>query len=86
MVLTEKALTKANSKVYHFYVVSYDEFHFVLQSNLKKLVEYINSGSVKKLEKILEAGLDPNFIMEDGSKFNILYNIAVDRFLIQIHP
>ena len=86
MVLTEKALTKANSKVYHFYVVSYDEFHFVLQSNLKKLVEYINSGSVKKLEKILEAGLDPNFIMEDGSKLNIVYNITVDCFLIQIHP
>ena len=72
MVLTEKALAKANSKVCRFYVLSFDECYFILQSNLKKLVEYINSGSVKKLEKILEAGLDSNFIMEDGSEFNIL--------------
>lgn len=35
-------------------------------------MDNITSGSVKKTEKLLEAGLDPNFTTEDGSKLNIL--------------
>ena len=38
------------------------------QPNQKKLVEYLMSGSVKKVEKLLESGIDPNFVMDDGSK------------------
>jgi SH3/ankyrin repeat-containing protein len=37
------------------------------KANQKKLVEYINTGSVRKLDKLLDAGLDPNFIMDDGN-------------------
>ena len=40
----------------------------LIQSNQKKLLDYISSGAKKKMEKLLEAGLDPNFITEDGSK------------------
>lgn len=35
---------------------------------MKKLVDHVMSGSIKKIEKLLDSGLDPNFIMEDGSK------------------
>lgn len=35
---------------------------------MKKLIDHLASGSIKKVEKLLESGLDPNFIMEDGSK------------------
>lgn len=38
---------------------------------MKKLVDHVTSGSVKKIEKLLDAGLDPNFIMEDGSELII---------------
>lgn len=39
-----------------------------LQTNQKKLVDSIASGSVKKIEKLLEAGLDPNFTTDDKSE------------------
>ena len=38
------------------------------QANQRKLVEHIVAGSVKKIEKLLEQGLDPNFVTEDGSE------------------
>ena len=56
----------------------------MFQSNLKKLSDYIQSGSVKKLRKILETAIDPNFITEDGSKLHylapyiLLYYLTVD--------
>uniref|UniRef100_A0A1X7UNN6 SH3 and multiple ankyrin repeat domains protein 3 n=1 Tax=Amphimedon queenslandica TaxID=400682 RepID=A0A1X7UNN6_AMPQE len=37
------------------------------KSNMKKLVDHVTSGSIKKIEKLLDSGLDPNFIMEDGN-------------------
>ena len=40
----------------------------VLQANHRKFVEHVVQGSVKKVEKMLETGSDPNFITEDGSK------------------
>ena len=41
-----------------------------MQPNQKKLAEYLISGSVKKVEKLLESGLDPNYVTEDGSKLS----------------
>lgn len=38
------------------------------QVNQKKFIESIQSRAMKKIEKLLEQGLDPNFIAEDGSK------------------
>lgn len=43
-----------------------------MQANQKRLIDHINSGSVKKIEKLLESGLDPNFVTEDGSKFFVI--------------
>ena len=34
-------------------------------------MDSIASGSVKKIEKLLEAGLDPNFTTEDKSKIDL---------------
>ena len=44
-----------------------------MQANQKKLIEYLISGSVKKAEKLLDTGLDPNYVTEDGSKLSYLY-------------
>ena len=41
---------------------------FFLQANHRKFVYHVVQGSVKKVEKMLEIGIDPNFITEDGSK------------------
>ena len=41
-----------------------------LQANQKKLIEHLTSGSVKKVEKLLDTGLDPNYVTEDGSKLS----------------
>ena len=41
-----------------------------MQANQKKLIEYLITGSVKKVEKLLESGLDPNYVTEDGSKLS----------------
>ena len=38
------------------------------KSNRKKFLELVRAGQCKKLEKMLEQGLDPNFITEDGSE------------------
>ena len=43
------------------------------QANQKKLIEYLISGSVKKVEKLLDTGLDPNYVAEDGSKLSYLH-------------
>ena len=31
-------------------------------------MENVVQGNVKKIEKMLDSGIDPNFITEDGSK------------------
>lgn len=51
------------------------------QANQRKLVEHIVAGSVKKIEKLLEQGLDPNFVTEDGSE---LYRRLV-RYLCYLY-
>ena len=38
------------------------------QANLRKFVENVVQGNVKKVEKMLDSGIDPNFITDDGSK------------------
>ena len=38
------------------------------QSNLRKLTDNVHSGSVKKLKKLLDSPIDPNFVTEDGSE------------------
>lgn len=50
-----------------------------MQANQKKLVEYLISGSVKKVEKLLDTGLDPNYVAEDGSKLSYL-RLALVKF------
>lgn len=42
--------------------------HIPWQANQKKMVEYITAGSVKKVERLLESGVDPNFVTDSGSK------------------
>ena len=37
------------------------------KSNRKKFLELVRVGQCKKVERMLEQGLDPNFITEDGS-------------------
>ena len=37
------------------------------KSNRKKFLDLVRAGQSKKAEKMLEQGLDPNFITEDGS-------------------
>ena len=51
------------------------------QANQRKLVEHIAAGSVKKIEKLLEQGLDPNFVTEEGSE---LYHRLV-RYLCYLY-
>lgn len=31
-------------------------------------MQHINNGSLMKVQKLLESGLDPNFITDDGGK------------------
>lgn len=38
------------------------------KSNRKKFLDLVRAGQSKKVEKMLEQGLDPNFITEDGSE------------------
>ena len=38
------------------------------KSNRKKFLDLVRTGQCKKVEKMLEQGLDPNFITEDGSE------------------
>lgn len=40
------------------------------QASQRKLVEYISAFSNKKIDKLLDSGLDPNFLTEDGSKYD----------------
>lgn len=47
-----------------------------LQTNQKKLVDSIASGSVKKIEKLLEAGLDPNFTTDDKSEIILCWEMS----------
>jgi hypothetical protein len=44
-----------------------------MQANQKKLIEHLISGSVRKAEKLLDTGLDPNYVSEDGSKLSYLH-------------
>lgn len=40
------------------------------QASLKKFLEYIQTGSIEKISKVLEKGLDPNFHDPDsGGEF-----------------
>ena len=41
-----------------------------MQVNKRKLLEYVASSNIKKLAKLLEAGVDPNFMTADGSKID----------------
>ena len=53
------------------------------QKNQKKLIQYITTASVNKVVKILEAGLDPNFIADDGSEglnYSMIYNKYMQFF------
>lgn len=34
-------------------------------------MEHVTQGSTKKIEKMLDSGVDPNFITDDGSEFNV---------------
>ena len=36
--------------------------------NQKKLLEFIAIAKVDKVSSLLESGLDPNFVTEDGSE------------------
>ena len=36
--------------------------------NLKKFIDYVRRGEVKKVDKMLSEGLDPNFVTDDGSE------------------
>ena len=38
------------------------------KGNRKKFLDLVRAGQSKKVEKMLEQGLDPNFITEDGSE------------------
>ena len=38
------------------------------KANQKKFLDSVQTGVMKKINKLLEQGLDPNFIAEDGSK------------------
>lgn len=41
------------------------------QASLKKFLEYIQTGSIEKITKVLEKGLDPNFHDPDsGGEFS----------------
>ena len=42
----------------------------VCQANHRKFLEHVTQGSVKKVEKMLDSGVDPNFITEDGSEYD----------------
>ena len=47
------------------------------QKNQNKLIKYISRANVKKVMKLLKAGLDPNFIADDGSEclsYLMIYN------------
>jgi SH3/ankyrin repeat-containing protein len=37
------------------------------KANLRKFAENVVQGNVKKVEKLLDSGVDPNFITEDGN-------------------
>ena len=63
------ALTSVTYKHNHYYSpVSLCQKR--LQSNQKKLIDLVAHGSVKKIEKLLDTGLDPNFHSDDGSEYS----------------
>lgn len=77
--LDEKALSKLSTKVSAQYdctnpfisgpisVIS----SYPSQASLKKFLEYIQTGSIEKITKVLEKGLDPNFHdAESGGEFS----------------
>ena len=46
--------------------ISYCYTHiFPLQTNLKQFMQYVRDGAIRKVEKILTKGLDPNFNESD---------------------
>lgn len=54
------------------------EFFHIFQASLKRFLDYIQTGAVEKLAKVLDKGLDPNFHDPDsggGVKKNCKNNI-----------
>lgn len=65
--------------------VSWCSSPFLLQANQRKLVEHINSGTAKKIEKLLEQGVDPNFLTEDGSEWDCVGLVSSDSIKYRWH-
>lgn len=38
------------------------------QANQRRLVDHVTASAYRKIDKLLDVGLDPNFLMDDGSK------------------
>ena len=85
---SEKALSKINSKVSPTYLMEAISrpVHFLSiviirvclplsKANQRKFLDSIQSGVMKKIEKLLEQGLDPNFITEDGSEWCFVHSL-----------
>lgn len=82
--LDEKALSKLSTKVFllmsieHCWCTVFN-FHSLTsvsffsnpsQASLKKLLDYIQTGTIEKMAKVLDKGLDPNFHDPDsGGEF-----------------
>lgn len=97
--LDEKALSKLSTKVFlthvswtlllhsiHFHSLTSFLF-YTSQASLKKFLDYIQTGAVEKMTKVLDKGLDPNFHDPDtGGEFGTtLCTVIVEITFLKIH-
>lgn len=85
--LDEKALAKLSSKVFHLFtkmslVTDIQSpgpptgmLFLSPQASQKKFLDYIQTGSLEKMAKVLEKGLDPNFHDPDSGGENPFVSI-----------
>lgn len=86
--LDEKALAKLSTKVFLFFFVCFLNFVVLCliafsnifpytQASLKKFLDYIQTGAIDKMGKVLDKGLDPNFHDPDTGGELYLYSLPV---------